>query len=133
MWATWCGPCRRELPMLRNLADNVTARGLSVVLVSVDEPEAEPEVVRMLTSEGFSPPFYVAERPLGPFKESLHPRWPGMIPVTFLFDTSARRRYFWGGPVFEHELLPIVEGFLEGKPIDGEARFDLAPGLKTGR
>ena len=85
----------------------------------------------MLKHEGFSPPFYVAARPLGPFKQSLHPEWPGVIPATFLFDETARRRYFWGGPVYEHELLPVVEGFVAGKPIDGEARFDLAPGMNT--
>lgn len=128
IWATWCGPCRRELPMFRSLADSLRASGVSVVLVSVDEPEHEPTAIRMLTDEGFTPPFYVAERPLEPFKTALHPGWPGVIPATFLFDGTGKRRYFWGGPVYDHELLPIVEGLLEGKAIDGEARFDLAPG-----
>lgn len=118
--------------MLRGFAENLRSRGLHVLLVSVDEPEAEPEISRMLKSEGFAPPFYVALRPLGPFKQGLHPTWPGMIPVTFLYDSEARRRYFWGGPVYEHELLPIVDGFLDGKHIDGEARYELAPGQNTG-
>lgn len=118
--------------MLRSFAENLLPRELHVLLVSVDEPQAEPEIARMLTEEGFSPPFYLVERPLGPFKRGLHPSWPGMIPVTFLFDSTAKRRYFWGGPVYEEELLPIVEGLLDGKPIDGEARYELAPGLNTG-
>lgn len=118
--------------MLRSLSDNLKGQGVGVLLISVDEPEADAEVARMLKQEGFSPPFYVAARPLGPFKLALHPSWPGVIPATFLFDAAARRRYFWGGPVYDHELLPIVEGFVAGKPIDGEARYDLAPGMNTG-
>jgi thiol-disulfide isomerase/thioredoxin len=132
VWATWCGPCRRELPMFRSLADNLRARGVAVLLISVDEPEAEPELVRMLRAEGFEPPFYLARRPLDAFKAAVHPGWPGMIPATFLFDASGRRRYFWGGPVYEHELVPIAEGLIAGRDIDGEARFDLAPGAQTG-
>ena len=40
-------------------------------------------------------------------------------------------RYFWGGEAYENELVPIVEGLLAGQPIDGEARFGLAPGQTT--
>lgn len=119
--------------MFRSLKDNLKSHGISIILVSVDEEEAEPEAARMLIAEGFSPPFYVVEKPLGAFKEALHPGWPGVIPATFLFDATGRRRYFWGGPVYENELLPIAEGLSAGRNIDGEARFDLAPGTDTRR
>lgn len=116
--------------MFRNLQDSLKSRGLHVLLVSVDEPEADAEVAHMLEAEGFSPPYFVARRPLGPFKRALHPTWPGMIPVTFLFDSSPERRYFWGGPVYDDELFTVVDGFLSGRVIDGEARYELAPGKK---
>jgi peroxiredoxin len=114
--------------MLVALRDNLRAQGMEVVFVSVDEPDAHGAAVEFATTNGLAPPILVAERPLGPFKQALNPKWPGMLPATFLFDETGKLRYFWGGPVYEQELLPIVEGFLAGKSIDGSANFGLVPG-----
>jgi hypothetical protein len=51
-----------------------------------------------------------------------------MIPATFLLDDQRKVRYFWGGPAYEHELLPIIEGFLAGREIDGQSNVSLSPG-----
>ena len=37
VWATWCGPCRFEIPELQKLHEKYSPRGLEVVGVSVDE------------------------------------------------------------------------------------------------
>jgi thiol-disulfide isomerase/thioredoxin len=127
-WASWCGPCRREMPMLLGLAQNLAPQGLHLLLVSVDEPEGRPQAVEFLNAHGVQEPSYVARRPLGSFKQDLNPRWPGMLPASFLFDAEGKLRYFWGGPVYENELLPVIDAFLAGTLSDGEARFGLAPG-----
>lgn len=127
-WASWCGPCRREVPMLLGLTENLGSRGIEVLLVSVDEPEQRPRAVEFLKAHDASLPSFVARRPLGPFKVALNPRWPGMLPATFLYDASGRLRYFWGGPVYEDELLGVLDQFLAGTLVDGEAHFGLRPG-----
>src|SRR4051812_29908056 len=47
-WATWCGSCEHELPMLQALADKLAARGVRVFLVSVDEPDDRAKAQAML-------------------------------------------------------------------------------------
>jgi thiol-disulfide isomerase/thioredoxin len=37
IWATWCPPCRSEMPSLQRLADRLEAAGIGVAALSVDE------------------------------------------------------------------------------------------------
>lgn len=39
-WATWCAPCRREIPLLKTLQEQYGEKGLQVVGVAVDNREA---------------------------------------------------------------------------------------------
>jgi thiol-disulfide isomerase/thioredoxin len=49
LWATWCGPCREELPMVQKLYDSVKGRS-DVVLVSLNLDE-DPEKARKYVAE----------------------------------------------------------------------------------
>jgi thiol-disulfide isomerase/thioredoxin len=126
-WATWCESCEQELPTLQKLAERFAPQGVQVVLVSVDEPEHQDEIRKFLTEKKIALKSYIAAPPLSAFKAGMNPRWPGMLPASFLFDDQGKLRYFWGGEAFESEIVPIVEGLLAGKPIDGEARLGIAP------
>lgn len=126
-WASFCGPCKREVPMLAGIAQNLRPRGLDVVLVSLDEPSDREKAVAFLRERKIGLESYVAERPLGPFKMGMNPRWRGMLPASFLFDADGTLRYFWGGEAFESEVVPVLEAFLAGRPLEGEANFPVAP------
>ncbi len=39
-WATWCAPCRKEIPLLKALQDEFADEGLTIVGVAIDEMEA---------------------------------------------------------------------------------------------
>ena len=40
VWATWCGPCRIEMPFLAELHENLSDEGLTIVAISSEDPKA---------------------------------------------------------------------------------------------
>ncbi len=46
LWATWCGPCRNEIPELVRFYDQYKAQGFEVVGLSTENPDASSEQVK---------------------------------------------------------------------------------------
>lgn len=43
-WATWCGPCKEELPRLSALKQRYADKGIRFVAISADEPKTRPQI-----------------------------------------------------------------------------------------
>jgi len=52
-WATWCGPCLKELPYLDAIGRKYRARGLNVLAISEDGEEATPRVRSFIKGRRF--------------------------------------------------------------------------------
>ena len=50
LWATWCDPCKQEMPGIQALYDSLGPQGLRVVAVSVDDPGFE-DAIRKFVAE----------------------------------------------------------------------------------
>jgi thiol-disulfide isomerase/thioredoxin len=93
IWASWCGPCRDEFPLMAQLSRELPAEEFSIVAVSEDRDE---NAARWFLAE-FSPPFTVVWG-RGALNSTL--RFRG-LPFSVLLDRQGRilHRYVgFGGP-----------------------------------
>jgi len=44
IWATWCGPCRVEMPSIEQVHRDLGPKGLKVVAISVDDAGTDPQI-----------------------------------------------------------------------------------------
>jgi thiol-disulfide isomerase/thioredoxin len=47
-WATWCLPCRDEMPMLSKLAPKYAEQNVAFLAASIDDPQTQPKIARFL-------------------------------------------------------------------------------------
>jgi thiol-disulfide isomerase/thioredoxin len=91
-WATWCEPCRAELPELAKLEQRWKSRGLVLVTVSADEPDQEAAAAAFLEKCGVAPPAYVKHVANDEdFINSIDTKWSGALPALFLYDRAGQR------------------------------------------
>jgi thiol-disulfide isomerase/thioredoxin len=112
-WATWCEPCRDEFPSLVRLYNTYHSRGLSVVAISMDEPESVPAIEQFLKSQRASFGSYRQNfKDFEALVNSINPRWGGGIPATFLYDREERLMESWQGETkfdeYERAIKPLL-------------------------
>jgi len=107
-WATWCPPCRREIPALIALQQDFGARGLQVIGIAMDDAEA---VAAFARETGINYPLLVGDQDvvelavdLGNHREAL--------PYTVVLDRAGRIVHVHAGEVTEAGLAPVLERLL---------------------
>jgi thiol-disulfide isomerase/thioredoxin len=84
-WATWCGPCRGEIPDLKKLQEKFGPKGFIVLGVSTDNPLEADRVKRFVEEMQFNYPAFMAPESLF---STIPP--PSSLPTSYLVDRSGK-------------------------------------------
>ena len=97
-WATWCVPCRKEMPELAKLEARLKAKGLVLIPISADEPENEAAAREFLAKAGVKTQGYLkAPKDDDAFIRAIDPKWGGELPALVLYDKAGRKVRIWKG------------------------------------
>jgi len=102
VWATWCAPCRLEMPGFVDLQDSFRDEGVQFVGIAVDRDGAEA-VRPFVEEQGINFPQIA-----NPAVAARH--FPGeVVPRTYLVDTQGRIRYRHSGVLLKWALDDALE------------------------
>lgn len=108
-WASWCGPCRREMPSIDRMSQLIDGDAWEVVLVNT--AENEDTIFAFLAEVGPELPSF--RDPDGLITEQWKPRG---LPATYLVDPEGRVRYqaLGGRPWDTSEYLAFLKNLGAG-------------------
>lgn len=121
LWATWCVPCRTEMPSIQALHDRFAPYGLKAVAVSVDRAGLEEEIAAF--GREYHLTFELLHEPTGAIQDAY--RTNG-VPETFVIDGKGviRKRVIgasnWDSPANRALIASLLGVSLDG-PIAGDS------------
>jgi thiol-disulfide isomerase/thioredoxin len=114
-WATWCGPCRAEIPYLVKIQHEYEDSGLRVV--GINYPPEEPEVLRKFATDfKLNYPVAIGTDDIASSFEGAG----GILPTTVVIDKDGRVRDHVKGKINPAIFLTKIKPLLTAKPPAGE-------------
>ena len=104
-WATWCGPCVKELPYFEQLLTAYQKDKVRVVLVSLDFPKkVDSKLLPFLNKHNIQSEVVLLDDPKSNlWIDKVDPSWEGAIPVTIIY--KGNKEVFWDKAFHTYEEL----------------------------
>lgn len=87
LWATWCGPCRTEMPSIQRLYNTVDQEKVVFVMLSLDQDNKRRRIASFIDKEAFTFPVY---QPASPLPKLLR---VNIIPTTFIVSPDGKVKH----------------------------------------
>lgn len=94
-WATWCAPCRKELPDFQKIHSRYSNHKVKVLLVSLDFLNQADKALKdfLITNQITAPVILLNEPDANSWIDKVSPQWSGAIPATLIFRKDQRIFY----------------------------------------
>lgn len=123
-WATWCAPCRREIPLLNNTQKEYQDISLQIIGIAVDVLD---DVIAYSEETSFEYPVLVGEEEAIAIAENANIEFIG-LPFTMLVDDQNEIIKTHLGEIKQHHidmLTEVIRDMQKGKISVEEAKFKL--------
>ena len=100
-WATYCGPCLKEIPYFLEVVKQYEKKGVKLLLVSLDFKESFPDKISSFADKRkfTSPIVWLDETNADYFCPKVDNKWSGVMPATLFINNKKGYRSF-----FEEEM-----------------------------
>lgn len=94
-WATWCGPCVREIPYFEQLRDKYEGENLKIVMVSLDmSDDLDTRVIPFMRKYDMKNKVLLLDDPQSNrWIPLVDEKWTGAIPATLIYGNGFREFY----------------------------------------
>ncbi len=108
-WATWCGPCREELPKFETMFRMYGHRAFDLVTVSINYPDEKPGVLKALNGEhATNTNLILGSTDIYSQLAAFDPKWNAAVPYTLLIRPDGEIVYKSTGSVDELQLKRLI-------------------------
>lgn len=107
-WATWCEPCRREIPLLIELQKKYEPRGLQVVGVAIDSLDAVRGFAKAMGVN--YPVLYGVEAAMN--VAASYGDEQGTLPYTVVIGRDGRIQHIFRKEIKHSDIEPVIHGLL---------------------
>jgi len=107
-WATWCAPCRQEMPMLMDLQRQYRSQGLQVIGIALDDAQS---VSSFVETYGISYPILVGSEDVFATSDAYGNK-EGVLPYSVLIDKQGVVRWNYAGIIRHEDISKLLSNLL---------------------